>query len=51
MKKKNNGGFSWATFFGFTASKRKMSRAIGLPMTKTGRDAKVGAWLRKIFKF
>jgi hypothetical protein len=46
----NRGGFSWKTFFGFTASKRRVSRFTGIPTTKTGRDAKLGAWISKIFK-
>lgn len=51
MTKRNNGGFSWGTFFGITATKRKISRATGIPFTKTGRDAKLGSWLMKLLKF
>jgi hypothetical protein len=48
--KKNNGGFSWLTFLGITAEKRRISKAIGMPMTKSGRNAKIGSWISKIFK-
>lgn len=48
---KNKGGFSWLTFFGITAQKRKVSRAIGIPFTKTGRNAKLGSLIMKLFKF
>lgn len=46
----NRGGFSWKTFFGITAQKRKVSKLFG-PATRTGRDAKLGSWIRKLFKF
>ena len=39
----NRGGFSWKTLFGITALKRKISRATGIPMTKSGVQRKVGA--------
>lgn len=38
----NKGGFSWKTFFGVTRAKRKLSRSIGIPLTKSGRQRKVG---------
>ena len=41
--KYNNGGFSWKTLIGITAAKRKASRAIGIPLTKGGRQRKAGA--------
>jgi len=43
MKKRNNGGFSWNTFLGLTAEKRKISRMLGMPLTKGGRQRKAGA--------
>lgn len=51
MKKRNNGGFSWLTFFGITATKRKISRATGIPFTSSGRKAKLGSMILKLFKF
>ena len=48
--RKNNGGFSWKTFLGITAQKRKISKMIGIPLTRQGRDAKLGAWIRKLLK-
>lgn len=42
MKKRNNGGFSLNTLLGITAEKRKISKMIGMPMTKSGRQRKAG---------
>lgn len=42
-KKFNCGGFSLARFFGISAQKAKISRAIGIPLTKSGRQRKAGA--------
>ena len=50
MKRKNNGGFSWKTFFGITSQKRKISKIIGMPLTKSGRDAKLGRWIMNLLK-
>jgi hypothetical protein len=38
----NNGGFSWKRFVGISAVKAKISRKIGIPLTKSGRDQKIG---------
>lgn len=38
----NKGGFSWKRATGITAAKQKISRATGVPMTKSGRQRKVG---------
>ncbi len=38
----NKGGFSFKTLFGLTAQKRKASRAIGIPLTKSGRKYAAG---------
>lgn len=38
----NRGGFSWGTFLGITAQKRKLSRKIGIPLTKSGRKYAAG---------
>lgn len=39
----NNGGFSWKRFLGISAQKARFSRAIGIPLTKSGRQRKAGA--------
>lgn len=44
----NKGGFSWKTFLGITAEKRRLSRKLGVPFTKTGRNASIGAWIIKL---
>jgi hypothetical protein len=41
----NIGGFSWKRLLGITAFKSRISRVIGIPFTKTGRERKVGAAL------
>ena len=48
MKKKNHGGFSWLTFLGITAQKRKISRMTGIPFSSTGRKAKLGSIIMKL---
>lgn len=42
-KKMNCGGFSWARFLGVSAEKARISRNIGMPLTKSGRQRKAGA--------
>lgn len=39
----NRGGFSWRRFVGISAFKSKISRAIGIPLTASGRRRKLGA--------
>ena len=36
------GGFSWKRAVGITRAKQKISRSIGIPLTKSGRQRKVG---------
>jgi hypothetical protein len=51
----NFGGFSWKRAIGLSAAKARLSRRIGIPLTRSGRQRKVGAfvsrllfgWLRK----
>jgi hypothetical protein len=38
----NKGGFSWKRFTGVTQMKCKISRATGIPLTKSGRQRKIG---------
>lgn len=35
-------GFSWKRALGITSAKRKISKATGIPLTKSGRQRKVG---------
>ena len=39
----NKGGFSWQRLLGITAAKSKLSRQIGIPLTRAGRQRKYGA--------
>ena len=41
----NKGGFSCKRFLGISAAKSRMSRAIGIPLTKAGRERKLGAFV------
>ena len=38
----NRGGFSWKRATGITRAKSRVSRATGIPWTKSGRQRKVG---------
>ncbi len=46
----NKGGFSWKRLLGVTAAKRRVSKATGIPLTKSGRERKLGALIIKAFK-
>lgn len=38
----NKGGFSWRRLTGVSALKSRISRATGVPLTKGGRERKIG---------
>ena len=38
----NKGGFSWKRAMGVSSAKSRVSRSIGIPLTKSGRQRKVG---------
>jgi hypothetical protein len=38
----NKGGFSWRRFTGISAAKARISRKAGVPLTRSGRHAKIG---------
>ncbi len=38
----NKGGFSWKRFVGISGAKARMSRKIGVPLTRSGRHQKIG---------
>lgn len=39
----NKGGFSWKRLLGISAAKARLSRKIGIPLTRSGRQRKLGA--------
>jgi hypothetical protein len=39
----NRGGFSWNRLLGITRAKQRISRKIGIPLTKSGRQRKIGS--------
>ncbi len=39
----NRGGFSWKRLLGISAAKSRLSRQIGVPLTRSGRQRKLGA--------
>jgi hypothetical protein len=47
----NLGGFSIWRLLGVSAFKSKISRTIGIPLTKSGRQRKLGAFILKLFGF
>lgn len=38
----NRGGFSWKRAVGITKAKQRVSHATGIPLTKSGRQRKLG---------
>ena len=44
----NMGGFSWRRLLGVSATKSRISRKIGIPLTRSGRQRKLGKmlWVR-----
>lgn len=38
----NRGGFSWKRALGITKAKQRISRKTGIPLTKSGRQRKIG---------
>lgn len=45
----NKGGFSWKTLLGITHLKRNISRTTGIPMSKSGLEAKIGRIVLNLF--
>ena len=43
----NKGGFSWKKLSGYSGAKSNVSRKIGVPLTKSGRNQKVGKIVTK----
>lgn len=41
----NRGGFSWKRFIGITRVKQNISRQIGIPLTRSGRQRKIGSMI------
>lgn len=41
------GGFSWKRFLGISRMKSDISRKIGIPLTRSGRERKVGRMVTK----
>ncbi len=39
----NRGGFSWKRLLGITRVKQNISRQIGIPLTRSGRQRKIGS--------
>ena len=46
----NRGGFSWKRLLGISAIKAKISRKIGIPLTQSGRERKLGAFIIKCLR-
>lgn len=44
----NKGGFSWRRLLGISAMKSRISRKIGIPLTRSGRQQKLGAMVEKL---
>lgn len=44
----NYGGFSWKRALGITRAKQRLARANGIPLTKAGRQHKLGGIIWKL---
>ncbi len=49
MVSKYGFSFSWKRALGISAAKNKISRTTGIPLTKSGRERKVGRFILKLF--
>jgi len=47
--KKYGFSFSWKRALGISAAKGKISRKIGIPLTQSGRERKIGKFILKLF--
>jgi hypothetical protein len=45
------GGFSWKRAIGLSAAKARLSRRIGIPLTKSGRQRKIGKRVLRLFSW
>ncbi len=45
----NKGGFSWRRFLGLSRLKAAISRKIGVPLTRSGRERKLGVLIMRFF--
>lgn len=46
----NLGGFSWRRFLGISALKARISRRTGIPLSKSGREQKLGRLSYRLLK-
>lgn len=46
----NKGGFSWKRLLGVSKVKSNISRTVGIPTSKSGRQQKLGRMILKLFK-
>lgn len=51
MSRKFGFSFSWKRVLGISTAKGKLSKAIGIPLTKGGRERKLGRMLLKLLGF
>lgn len=49
MGKKFGISFSWKRALGISGIKNRISRQIGIPLTKSGRDQKFGRYFTSVF--
>lgn len=48
VKGLNKGGFSWRRFIGMSAAQARISRKLGIPISRAGRQRKIGAAVEKL---
>ena len=44
----NRGGFGWSRFLGIAQTKASISRRTGIPLTRSGRQRKLGASILRL---
>lgn len=49
MGKKFGLSFSWKRAIGLSGTKQKISRGIGIPLTRGGLERKIGSFILKLF--
>jgi hypothetical protein len=48
MGKKFGFSFSWKRTLGISSAKARLSRTIGIPLTQSGRERKLGVWILRL---
>jgi hypothetical protein len=50
MGRKFGNSFSWKRALGISAAKGRVSRKLGVPLTRSGRAKKLGTWILRLLR-